>query len=397
MKIIYISKYGSYNPYGIDTRHIYISRELVRQGHEVCLYLSDSNHQLKQIPKNYEQTVDGVNVYWIKTKKYSRAYGLSRILSWFDFEYKLRRRLKNSSQIDVTIVSSLSLLSIFNGIFLKSKHRCKLVFEVRDIWPLVLRRISTITRFNPFYRFLAYAERRGYSKADLIVGTMPNLKDHVSSRMKTERKVLWIPHLINPSMKYEGFHKHEVELLQFKQRFQKIVGYAGSVNRSSSLRVLLETTQEESMRKIGFVILGEGPLLEELKQKYSRKNVRFFDKIPQQEVVAFLKQCDILYDGYLKSDIYKFGNSRNKYVEYCLSSKPVIIGYEGYPLFFENENAGMIVQPEDKEGLLKGLQLLVNKDKEELTTMGNKAYKFAINNLNVQVQTKKLLEAIEDV
>ena len=134
----------------MDTRHIYLSREMVKKGNDVTLYLSDSNHQLKQLPNEYSQNIDGIKVNWIKTVKYQKAYGIRRILSWFDFEFKLRKELKKQAHVDVVIISSLSLLSIFNGIYIKKKHRSKLVFEIRDIWPLVLRRISTITRLNPF-------------------------------------------------------------------------------------------------------------------------------------------------------------------------------------------------------------------------------------------------------
>ena len=378
----------------MDTRHIYLSRELVQKGHEVTLYLSDANHQLKRLPSEYQQAIDGIHIRWIKTVKYQKAYGFRRILSWFDFEIKLRKELKHQQGVDLVIVSSLSLLSIFNGIFIKKKQGSKLVFEIRDIWPLVLRRISSITRLNPFYRLLSYAERTGYKKADVIVGTMPNLKEHVDSKIPQEKKVIWIPHLINPNLEYLSNHTHQEALSQFKKQFKKVVCYAGSINRSSAIEFLLKAARADSLQNIGFIVLGDGPLLEEFQEKYRAANVRFFSKILQEEVVSFLQDCDILYDGYLKSDIYKFGNSRNKYVEYCLAAKPVLIGYEGYPLFFEEESAGLIVQPESSQAIIDGIQLLVNKDQSELTQMGENAHRFAIQYLNVSVQTQKLLDAI---
>ena len=378
----------------MDTRHIYLSREMVKKGNDVTLYLSDSNHQLKQLPNEYSQNIDGIKVNWIKTVKYQKAYGIRRILSWFDFEFKLRKELKKQAHVDVVIISSLSLLSIFNGIYIKKKHKSKLVFEIRDIWPLVLRRISTITRLNPFYRLLSYAEKRGYKEADLIVGTMPNLASHVKATITENKKVIWIPHLINPTLNYLKNHSHQDELLAFNKEFDKVICYAGSINRSSSIELLLKAASSESMKPVGFVLLGNGPLLDEFKLKYSRQNIRFFNKIPQEEVVSFLNECDILYDGYLNSDIYKFGNSRNKYVEYCLAAKPVLIGYEGFPLFFEEEQCGIIVEPESVQAIIEGIQLLVNKDHNDLIKMGENAHRFATNYLNVSVQTEKLLHAI---
>lgn len=116
MRITFISKYGSYYPYGLETRHLYISRELVKLGHKVDLYFSDSNHHLNRIPEKEEERVDGIYIHWIKTHKYQNPYRINRILSWIDFEFKLYRVLKMIQQDspDVVIVSSLSLLSIIN-------------------------------------------------------------------------------------------------------------------------------------------------------------------------------------------------------------------------------------------------------------------------------------------
>ena len=62
-----------------------------------------------------------------------------RILSWIDFEIKLWLMPKNIlPKPDIVIVSSLSLFTILNGYCLKKRFGCKLVFEIRDIWPLTI-------------------------------------------------------------------------------------------------------------------------------------------------------------------------------------------------------------------------------------------------------------------
>ena len=60
-----------------------------------------------------------------------------------------------------------------------------MVFEIRDIWPLTLVEEGKYSRLNPIYCVLRLLELCGYKYADLIVGTMPNLKQHViDSRIK---------------------------------------------------------------------------------------------------------------------------------------------------------------------------------------------------------------------
>jgi hypothetical protein len=399
MNVIYISKYASYAPYGIETRQLYISKHLVTLGHEVKVYISDANHHLSKTPTTYKDTLDGVEVEWIKTLKYKKAYGVKRILSWFDFEWKLRKRLKRTTQRpDVVIASSLSLLSIINGIWLKKKYECKLVFEVRDIWPLVLKRLSSISEYNPFYIFLAYLEKKGYQNSDVIVGTMPNLKEHVVNILNEQKSVIWMPHLINKNLVYTDTHLYANEIKEIRAKeYSHIVGYAGSINRSSSIELLLKSAAKLKEKNIAIVLLGDGPLLEELKEKYTMANVSFFNKTPQNQVVAFLKECDFLYDGYLKSEIYKFGNSRNKYVEYCLATRPMIVSYEGFDFFVELYNCGIVVTPESVDDLVKGVELLVQKDTQVLNQMGENSFNFAEENLQMSSQVNKLLSVLNNV
>jgi glycosyltransferase involved in cell wall biosynthesis len=399
LNIIYISKYASYAPYGIETRQLYIAKHLVTLGHEVKVYISDANHHLSAIPTTYTDTQHGVEIAWIKTLKYQKAYGIKRILSWFNFEWKLRKRLKKTTiNPDVVIVSSLSLLSILNGIWLKKKYACKLVFEVRDIWPLVLKRISSISKYNPFYMLLAYIEKKGYHNSDVIIGTMPNLKEHVATVLNEQKSVIWMPHLINPSVIHADAHIYSNEIKGIRAKgYSHIIGYAGSINRSSSIELLLQGAAKLKEKNIAIVLLGNGPLLAELKEKYTLANVIFFNKTPQNQVVAFLKDCDFLYDGYLKSEVYKFGNSRNKYVEYCLAAKPLLVSYEGFDFFIEQYKCGVVVKPESVNDLVKGVEWLVQKDAQVLKEMGENAFNFAEDNLQICNQVNKLLSALNNV
>ena len=140
MTIWYISKYCVPTGKGqVGGRGYLLMRELANIGHSTIIIASDSNH-LAIPPKfeipYYKQKLDGVEFWWLKTFKYSQAKSISRIISWLHFEWRLfLMPLKDIPNPDVVIISSLSLLSILNGFWLKFKYRCSLVFEVRDIWP----------------------------------------------------------------------------------------------------------------------------------------------------------------------------------------------------------------------------------------------------------------------
>jgi hypothetical protein len=163
--IWYISKYACPLKYGFASRHFYLAKEFIKLGYNTMVISSDSNH-LANFPKfknTYtKEIIDNVETVWIRTRRYHGSSSIGRIMSWFDFELKLLR-LNNKSlpSPDIIIVSSLSLLTILNGIRLKHKYDCRLIFEIRDIWPLTIIQVGGYSRWNPFVLLLSWIERRG--------------------------------------------------------------------------------------------------------------------------------------------------------------------------------------------------------------------------------------------
>ena len=145
MNILIISKYATLPTYSrVPSRLFYLAKEFINLGHKTTLITSDSNH-LADYPltkKTFNlENIEGVPVCWIKTKKYQKTASIKRIISWFDFEFKLFRlsfKKLNLHHPDAVIVSSLSVFSIIYGFYLKKKLNCLIVFEIIDILPLTM-------------------------------------------------------------------------------------------------------------------------------------------------------------------------------------------------------------------------------------------------------------------
>ena len=136
LKILIISKYASSKEYGFETRLFAIARRIVTTDSRITIISSDSNHfgKFPNFNKIYNfENLSGVETFWIKTLKYVKTVSILRVLSWIDFEIKLLFFPTKKIFIpDVIIVSSLSILTILNGVRLKNKYKCKLIFEIRD-------------------------------------------------------------------------------------------------------------------------------------------------------------------------------------------------------------------------------------------------------------------------
>ena len=85
---------------------------------------------------------------WIKTKKYKR--GIQQVLNQIIFTIKLFRSfkklgLKNS---DIFIVSSPVPFSIIPVIFYAKRWNIRVIFEIRDLWPLVLQQLGNFSKWQ---------------------------------------------------------------------------------------------------------------------------------------------------------------------------------------------------------------------------------------------------------
>ncbi len=130
----------------------------------------------------------------VRTLKYSASRSIRRILSWVHFEWRLLRLPANLlPRPDAIIVSSLSLLTVLSGLRLRRRYRSRLIFEVRDIWPLTLTEAGGFSPRSPLVLGLGAIEKLGYRRADAIVGTMPNLRQHVEEVTGSSKPTYCVP------------------------------------------------------------------------------------------------------------------------------------------------------------------------------------------------------------
>lgn len=371
---------------GFETRLFAMARIFAKRGHDVTIISSVDNY-LGKFPGSYtktyiSETIDNVRVTWIKSLPYKKTISVRRVLGWLDFEWKLiwikKEMLGNP---DVMIVSSLSLLTILNGLRLKRKFNCKLIFEIRDIWPLTLTEEGGYSPRNPMVKVLSWIERKGYKESDLVVGTMPNIGEHVKEVTKKNINCVCVPFgfsLADYSNSSERKYRIDYQLPNDKM----IIGYAGSIGLSNGLDTFIKVIRRlKDNDRIFFLILGKGGM----KQTYvdyltGCKNVKFIDKVERYEVKNILAQCNVLYFAALNSKVWKYGWSPNKLIDYMMAGKPILASYSGYQSMVNEANCGLYVPAEDGEALMKGIEIMTAKSEEELEEMGQRGRDWLIQN-----------------
>lgn len=402
--IWYISKYVA-PPYAakVSSRGFSILSELVKKGCCCTLFTSDSNH-LIAAPKLersiLKENIDDVDVFWLKTWKYQGARSLGRMISWLDFEWQLfKMPKKNLAKPDVIIVSSLSLLTILNGLWLRRKYKCRLVFEVRDIWPMVLIESGGISNKNPLIKFLTWLEKLGYEKADCVVGTMPNLAQHVEMVIKKPKQVSCVPQGLDTGLLEDPIALSADYVEKYIPKNKFIVCHAGSIGADNALETFFACARIMQEREdIHFLMVGDGYLKNKYQQENADlKNLSFAPRVEKKQVQSVLQQVDVVYFAVNSSPLWAYGQSLNKVIDYMLSGKPIIASYTGFPSMVNEANCGVYIPAEDTIALKNELERFSSMPKGELYDMGSRGRQWILENRQFDKLAEKYLDIINEL
>ncbi|MFD1678902.1 glycosyltransferase family 4 protein [Pseudomonas rhodesiae] len=397
----YITKYFSpktaSSPGG---RGWFLVEEMQKAGCEAVVITSDSNN-LVDVPELSRrvttQEVSGVKIVWLKTLKYSVAKSSRRILSWLHFEWNiLLLDKKGLPRPDVIVVSSLSLFTILNGLLLRRKYKCRLVFEVRDIWPLTIIEEGGFSKDNIFVRGLSFLEKMAYKKSDAIIGTMPNLAEHVKNEIGHERPVFCIPmgvsedHLSQTKTLTDDYQSTFFSVPKFR------IVHAGTIGITNALEPFFEAAEAlKDHGDIEFVMVGDGALKKQFQKTYGHlSNLVFAPKVSRDRVQAVLVNADILYFSVYPSKVWNYGQSLNKVIDYMLAGKPVVASYSGYPSMINEADCGVYVPASDVESLVTCILEMKSRTPIEREEMGMRGRQWLLDKRSYPKLAKDYMDVI---
>ncbi|MBK8055149.1 MAG: glycosyltransferase family 4 protein [Saprospiraceae bacterium] len=402
--IWYISKYAIAPPYGNATRQFYFSKYFAIKGYNTILMTSYSSGIKNIEPNIFDQyfkydVIDGVHHYLLRGPLISLGFSFKRILSWVKYEwyvFKLGNDIVKKQKPDAIIVSSLSLLTIINGIYFKWKFGCKFILEIRDIWPLTLIEIGSYSRYNPIILFLGFIEQLGYKYADNIIGLMPNLILHIPQKYKN--KVHHIPQGIelNPYRKSD-FSDTTLGIIGKINQSNFNIIYTGSIGQVNDVEKMIEILIEcyKINQRILFHIVGDGTQKKNLMEKYkNNKNIIFHNAIPKSDVPFLLSHFEANIIHVSPHNIYRYGISPNKLNEYLLSSNPTILIYDGYKSTIEESDGGFVISSLNFENIVTSILNISNMNVATLKQKGKNGREYALKNLDYSILSEKYLKII---
>jgi glycosyltransferase involved in cell wall biosynthesis len=375
--IWFISKYSRLPEEGVyPARSFSILRAMARRGYDCTLITARHDWPRNggvSIPGRQVAMIDGVRVVTLNVLGYHRTKSLRRVIGWLHFEARLLfMRVGDLPKPDVVIASSLSLLSILNGLLLKFRRGCLLVFEVRDIWPLILTENGGFSRYNPFVLALGMVERLGYMYSDRIVGTMPGLGAHVRQVLGHQKDVACIPMGVPEELIADGGAEFPKDLEEIFPKAKFVVTHAGSIGIDNALDTLIAAARLlKDEEGIAFFIVGKGDLAAGYKARCADlPRVVFADPVPNRCVQPVLRRSTALYFAAHPTVVFDYGQSLNKLIDYMYSGRPVLGSYSGLPSMIDEAACGEFVPAGDVQALVRAIRDWAERPSAELDSMG---------------------------
>ena len=393
-----INQYASTPETGIGNRHYYLAKELAKQGHKIYLIGASYNHLLRTPPNLKDDyridNISGFKFVWVKVPRYEHNQSKIRVLNWFIFTWKILNLSKIIPDKAHTILySSPSLVPFLGAYFLAKKLNSKLVWDIRDLWPLTLIELGKISRLNPFILFLQWLENFACRKADFIISNIPLAFNYLLKKGVKKSSFLWIPN----GLSLDDFHKKK--LLNSKTTKQLpskkfIIGYAGSLGVANAIKVILDVILlTKNDKNIHFVLVGNGSYVKIIREfilNNKLTNISLLDSIPKNEIPSLLKYFDICYVGFNKSSLYKYGTALNKLPEYFMSGKPILFSITSPHKPVNKAKAGLTVPAENPAAIVKAIYKLKKMSLIKRKQLGKNGQNYAIKNYDYEQIAKNL-------
>lgn len=299
-----------------------LSREFVRQGHEVTVLIPAPGQEEDW----YVENSHGVRIVRLKSPRTKDIGYVRRTLGELRMPFAMLRNLRKSPLANenwegvVWYSPTIFLGPIVKA--LKGASRCRSYLIIRDIFPEWAVDMGLMGRGLP-YRFFKAIANYQYSVADIIGAQTPgNLAYFADWQGQPGRRVEVLQNWLADAPDTGC----SIAVKDTALAGRKIFVYAGNMGVAQGMGILLDLADRLKDRgDIGFVFVGRGSDAQRLRDDAAARrldNVLFFDEIDPDEIPGLYAQCHV---GLVALDPrHKTHNIPGKFLSYMHCGLPAL-------------------------------------------------------------------------
>lgn len=323
--------------------------------------------------------------------------------AFFLFALKSSLAVLKAKHVDVVFATSTPLTIAIPGVAAKLKHKCPMVFEVRDLWPELPVAVGALR--NPISKWLAYRlEKWAYKNSDHIIALSPGMKNGIIRTGYHAEKVTVVPNSCDralfgvPASAGDSFLKEHPYLEGLP-----LVTYAGTLGMINGVGYLVDIAAKmlHIDSSVRFLIVGAGMQASSI-YTHARssgvlgKNLWIIPPVAKQDMPRLLSATTVAVSLVIDLPAL-WNNSANKFFDALAAGRPVAINHEGWQAdILRSSGAGIVLPPCDAERAAQALNSFL-KDNGRLERAQDASTRLAETQFSRDRLAEQLCRTLEKV
>lgn len=372
-----------FSPDGVSTAYLYndIALRLKERGYDVVV-LTTTPHfnivpeQVEKQPMKWKvwgfckvSKFNGMTVLHVPQKKFkSTILRLLGFVYWHIVSFFIGLTIKH---VDLILSPSPPLTIGWLNLGLAKLKRCKVVYNVQEIYPDILKLKGGIT-----LKFLRWMEHKVYNGSDAVTTIDKVFHDTIVDRFKDKSKLHIIPNFVDTDLYHEVDWEGKLNDLFPKNDSIKLL-YAGNIGHAQSWKPLIELADRTRDLNVEYIVIGEGAkrgYVEDEIKKRGLEKLYLLPYQPRELMPAILSYSDASFI-FMAPEMDGDGFPSKVYTIMACQRPLLVLSGENTPIvnFLKNKGCAKLITEKDFEKKVDEMvRWLSNITKDELMAMGKR-------------------------
>lgn len=364
--------------------------------------------------KYYKEKINGVNVLRVRVPEFTKANKMSRIKNILGYFFgAVFATFKVGRQDYVFSISQPPILGGLLGVWGKLVKRAKFIYNIQDFNPEQTMAVN-YSKNKLILKLMMWFDKFSCKRSNLVITVGRDLVETMNKRFKGKKvpRTVMINNWTNEKEIYP-LEKGNQKVSSFKENYNLsdkfVIMYSGNIGLYYDLENIMKVIKKfkpgtctPDGREVVFAFVGEGTILDKLKEYVNKNKMTNVSFIPYQDKADLnfsLNAGDVHWVVNAKG--IKGVSCPSKYYGVASAGKPVLGVLEKgseIRMIIEETNGGLVCDPEDYKSLENNIRWFIdNADSDELVDMGKRSRSNLVKNLTKDVSIEKYIKEIKKI